>query len=62
VLHDEIAARLRERAPRARVVVVADAPVLGAALFALDAAGADEAAAQRLRDAFRNGLVVEHVA
>jgi N-acetylglucosamine kinase-like BadF-type ATPase len=50
LLFDEVAARLT------RVVVVPEPPVLGAALAALDAAGAPANAERRLRAAFRAGL------
>jgi N-acetylglucosamine kinase-like BadF-type ATPase len=55
-LYDEVVARLRERAPRARPVAAADPPVVGAALVALEAAGAPAAATLALRAAFRDGL------
>ena len=51
LLHDEIVRRL----PRgAKPVVLRDPPVVGAALAALDLAGAVPAAADRLRNAFQN--------
>jgi N-acetylglucosamine kinase-like BadF-type ATPase len=56
LLHEQVVARLRERAPAARPVVVTDPPVLGAALAALDAAGAPEDVGETLRTAFRSGL------
>jgi N-acetylglucosamine kinase-like BadF-type ATPase len=49
VLLDRVLARLSERAPRARVIVVQAAPVLGAALAGLDLAGAPRTAGARLR-------------
>jgi N-acetylglucosamine kinase-like BadF-type ATPase len=51
-LHDAVVARLP---PGARPVVLRDPPVLGAALAALDAAGATEDAKARLRDELRDG-------
>jgi N-acetylglucosamine kinase-like BadF-type ATPase len=60
-LHKEVVARLRERAPAAHPVVAVDPPVLGAALAALDAAGASDAAHDRLRAVLR-GLEPEVVA
>jgi len=53
LLLGEVTARLPEGA---RPVPVAEPPVLGAALAALDAAGAPPEAETRLRDAFRAGL------
>lgn len=61
-LHEEVVARLGERAPAAHAVVAADPPVLGAAFAALDAAGASDAAHERLRAALRDGLEPEVVA
>ena len=61
LLHDEIVSRLSARAPEARPVVAAEPPVVGAALAALDAAGAPAAAERRLRTAFRDGLSAEDV-
>jgi N-acetylglucosamine kinase-like BadF-type ATPase len=55
-LFDEVVARLGERAPGARPVAATDPPVVGAALVALEAAGAPPAATSALRDAFRDGL------
>jgi N-acetylglucosamine kinase-like BadF-type ATPase len=49
VLLDRVRARLSGRAPRARVIVVQAAPVLGAALAGLDLAGAPRTAGARLR-------------
>jgi N-acetylglucosamine kinase-like BadF-type ATPase len=60
-LFDEVATRLRQRAPGARAVAAADAPVLGSALVALEAAGAPTASVERLRLAFRYGLAAEDV-
>jgi N-acetylglucosamine kinase-like BadF-type ATPase len=57
MLYDEVLARLAQRAAHARPVAVAAPPVLGAALDALDAAGAPRSAAARLRAAFDAGLV-----
>jgi N-acetylglucosamine kinase-like BadF-type ATPase len=62
LLHEEVVARLHERAPAARPLVAVDPPVLGATLAALDAAGASDAAHERLRTAFRDGLEPEAVA
>jgi N-acetylglucosamine kinase-like BadF-type ATPase len=50
-LYDEVVERLAERAPRAKPLAVTAPPVLGAALDALDAAGAPPAAIARLRAA-----------
>ena len=61
-LHEEVVARLSERAPAAHPVVAVDPPVLGAGLAALDAAGASDTAHNRLRAAFRDGLEPEVVA
>jgi hypothetical protein len=47
------AAVLAELPRGARAIVLRDPPVLGAALAALDDAGADEAAKSRLREAVR---------
>ena len=58
VLYDEAVARLAERAPQATPAPVSAPPVLGAALDALDAAGATPEAAARLRAAFENGMPV----
>jgi N-acetylglucosamine kinase-like BadF-type ATPase len=55
-LFDEVVRRLGERAPKGRPVVPAVPPVVGAALAALEAAGAPAAAGETLRAAFRNGL------
>jgi N-acetylglucosamine kinase-like BadF-type ATPase len=57
----EVVVRLARRAPSARPIVAVDPPVLGAALAALDAAGAPRGAHDRLRDAFRSGLAAEDV-
>jgi N-acetylglucosamine kinase-like BadF-type ATPase len=51
LLYDEVVARLKRLAPRATAVAVTAPPVLGAALDALDAAGAPRAAAAGLRAA-----------
>jgi len=51
LLYDEVVARLAERAPAAKPIAVTAPPVLGAALDALDAAGAPVAAITRLRAA-----------
>ena len=61
LLFDEVVSRLAERVPAARPVAAVDAPVLGAALVALEAAGAPPAAAARLRAAVRTGVEVETV-
>ena len=58
LLYEETLARLAERAPRATATPVTAAPVLGAALDALDAAGAPPAAAARLRAAFETEVPV----
>ena len=50
-LYDEVVARLARAAPHARPTPVTEPPVLGAALDALDAAGAPPEAAARLRAA-----------
>jgi N-acetylglucosamine kinase-like BadF-type ATPase len=55
-LFDEVVARLRRRAPNADPVAATDPPVVGAALVALEAAGAAAGAAHALRAAFRAGL------
>jgi N-acetylglucosamine kinase-like BadF-type ATPase len=60
-LYHEVEARLSRRAPGATPVTPLDPPVVGAALAALDAAGATATAADRLRAAFRAGLAVEEV-
>ena len=52
-LVEEVVTRLRERLAGARPVVVTEPPVLGAALAALDAAGAADGARERLRTALR---------
>jgi hypothetical protein len=49
-LHDAVLSRLP---PGARPIVLRDPPVLGAALAALDAAGAMDAAKERLRRELR---------
>jgi N-acetylglucosamine kinase-like BadF-type ATPase len=49
LLYGEVVARLARAAPHARPHAVTEPPVLGAALDALDAAGASPAAAARLR-------------
>jgi N-acetylglucosamine kinase-like BadF-type ATPase len=56
-LFDEVIARLAEVAPAARPVAAVDPPVVGAALVALDAAGAPTEAGARLRAAMRAGVV-----
>jgi N-acetylglucosamine kinase-like BadF-type ATPase len=58
-LHDAVVERLRRRAPAARPVVAADPPVLGAALVALDEAGAPPGAGARLRAELRARLAEE---
>jgi N-acetylglucosamine kinase-like BadF-type ATPase len=58
LLYEQALARLADRAPHATPAPVTAAPVLGAALDALDAAGAPPAAAARLRAAFDVGLPV----
>jgi N-acetylglucosamine kinase-like BadF-type ATPase len=58
LLHDEVVSRLGERV---RPVVAVDPPVVGAALVALEAAGAPPDAAERLRAAFRDGFAAEDV-
>ncbi|MFF1634285.1 N-acetylglucosamine kinase [Leifsonia sp. NPDC058248] len=49
-LLDAVAKGLAERAPLAYIELVAAAPILGAGLLALEAAGADAAALERARD------------
>jgi N-acetylglucosamine kinase-like BadF-type ATPase len=61
LLHDEVVARLAAHSPAARPVVAADAPVIGAALAALDAVGASDTARQRLRSAVRDRVKAEVV-
>jgi N-acetylglucosamine kinase-like BadF-type ATPase len=61
LLFDEVVARLRRLAPGARPVAAVDPPVVGAALVALDAAGAPAEAAATLRASFRAGLVPDEV-
>jgi N-acetylglucosamine kinase-like BadF-type ATPase len=56
LLYDEVVARLAERAPHAKPVPVTAPPVLGAALDALEAAGAPPSAAPRLRAALKSQL------
>ncbi len=56
LLHEEVVARLRDRAPLARPVAPSDPPVVGAVLVALGAVGASTDAVQALRAAFRKGL------
>lgn len=58
LLYEQTLARLASRAPHAAAVPVTAAPVLGAALDALDAAGAPPSAAARLRAAIEIGLPV----
>ncbi|MGH3423594.1 MAG: N-acetylglucosamine kinase [Nocardioidaceae bacterium] len=48
--------RLDERAPKAEIVVVTDPPVLGAALYGLDALGATVSAKRRVADEVRRLL------
>jgi N-acetylglucosamine kinase-like BadF-type ATPase len=59
LLYDEAVARLAARAPHSTPIPVSAPPALGAALDALDAAGATPAAAARLRVAFENGVPLE---
>jgi N-acetylglucosamine kinase-like BadF-type ATPase len=59
LLYGEVVTRLAERTPHATPVAVAAPPVLGAALDALDAAGAPPPAGARLRAAFDARLVAE---
>jgi N-acetylglucosamine kinase-like BadF-type ATPase len=61
LLHDSVVELLAERAPGARPVTPVDAPVLGSALVALEAAGSPAAAAERLRAAVRAGVPVERI-
>jgi N-acetylglucosamine kinase-like BadF-type ATPase len=61
-LYERTLALLTELAPGARPLPCAAPPVLGAALAALDLAGAPLSAAERLRQAFRDGLRAEAVA
>ena len=51
-LRDAVGVRLAALDPRLRPVVPADPPIVGAALLALEAAGADAAATIRLRASF----------
>jgi N-acetylglucosamine kinase-like BadF-type ATPase len=60
-LFDEVVSRLRRREPGVRPLAASDPPVVGAALAALDAAGAPAAAGEVLRAAFRNGLTPDEV-
>ncbi|MCU1491167.1 MAG: ATPase [Acidimicrobiaceae bacterium] len=52
-LVDAVRAELADLAPAARPLIASDPPVIGAALAALDAAGATDAAKERLRAAFK---------
>jgi N-acetylglucosamine kinase-like BadF-type ATPase len=61
LLFEAVVEQLAERAPRARPVAASQPPVVGAALVALEEAGAPAAAGQALRAAFRNGLQPEEV-
>jgi len=61
LLFDEVVRRLAARAPQARPVAAADPPVVGAALVALETAGAPSEAAAALRAAFRDGLRPDEV-
>jgi N-acetylglucosamine kinase-like BadF-type ATPase len=61
LLFEEVVARLARRAPRAQPVAAEQPPVVGAALVALEAAGAPTAAGRALRGAFRDGLRPEEV-
>ncbi|HEV7896473.1 MAG TPA: BadF/BadG/BcrA/BcrD ATPase family protein [Planosporangium sp.] len=54
-LHAPVIAGIRTHAPRAEVTVVTDPPVVGAALLALDALGAEPGAGNALRVALRRG-------
>ena len=60
-LFDEVVRRLRARVPLVRPVAAVDPPVVGAALVALEAAGAAPTAATTLRAAFRDGLRPDEV-
>jgi N-acetylglucosamine kinase-like BadF-type ATPase len=51
LLHDAVTDGIRAHSPYASISVVAQRPVIGAALLGLDAFGAPEAAAARLREA-----------
>ena len=51
-LRDTVGVRLAALDPHLRPVVPADPPIVGAALLALEAAGADAAATIRLRASF----------
>jgi len=55
-LFDQVIARLAKVAPATRPVAAVDPPVVGAALVALDAAGAPAEAGARLRAAVRAGV------
>jgi N-acetylglucosamine kinase-like BadF-type ATPase len=61
LLFDEVVERLRQRAPGARPVAATDPPVVGAALVALEAAGAPPDAAGNLRASFRAGLKPDEI-
>jgi N-acetylglucosamine kinase-like BadF-type ATPase len=61
LLFEEVVARLQRLALDARPVAAADPPVVGAALVALEAAGAPAEAAATLRASFRAGLVPDEV-
>jgi N-acetylglucosamine kinase-like BadF-type ATPase len=61
LLFEEVVARLARRVPNARPVAAEQPPVVGAALVALEAAGAPRAAGRALRTAFREGLRPEEV-
>jgi N-acetylglucosamine kinase-like BadF-type ATPase len=57
-LDDRIEATIHAAAPRARIVVTTQPPVVGAAVLALDEAGAGADARARLREQFANGQVI----
>jgi hypothetical protein len=52
-LHEPVLAGIRAYAPRAKVTVVTDPPVVGAALLAMDALGAGPDAGKVLREGLR---------
>ena len=57
-LDDRIEANIHAGAPRARIVLATQPPVVGAAVLALDEAGAGALARTRLREQFANGQVI----
>ena len=57
-LDDRIDANIHSAAPQARIVRTTQPPVVGAAVLALDEAGASATARERLREQFANGEVI----